>query len=397
MSSIQLIINTGVIVPVNFLQLTDDSDFKTIETSVAYNASGMALKWNFVTTSGVQSQTAVTPTNSGTHAWGNLGNGMYSIAIPSSGGTINNNTAGYGWFSGVATGILPWISPIITFAPANVVNSIVAGTDNLQVDSTEFAGQTITAAAGVTLPSSVASPTNITAGTITTATNVTTVNGLANNVITASSIASDAITAGKIAADAIGASELAADAIAEIQSGLATSSSIAALNNIAATDIVTNGPITTSSGDIVNVQNTDEIGNQHVNMTGGNVWSLNENGDPISTGLSTFDESTDIVLANIKEIDDSSVAAAILGAIYKAFENGTAQNGGSSTITLRSGASNENDYYKDQAIFTIFGTGAGQTNRIIAYDQSTKIATVKTPWIVQPDSTTVYVLLGRIG
>jgi len=37
-----------------------------------------------------------------------------------------------------------------------------------KTNSTQFAGQTITAAAGVTLPSSVASPTNITAGTITT-------------------------------------------------------------------------------------------------------------------------------------------------------------------------------------------------------------------------------------
>ena len=41
------------------------------------------------------------------------------------------------------------------------------------VNATQFAGQTITAAAGVTLPSSVASPTNITAGTITTVTNLT--------------------------------------------------------------------------------------------------------------------------------------------------------------------------------------------------------------------------------
>lgn len=40
-------------------------------------------------------------------------------------------------------------------------------------DAIDFAGQTITAAAGVTLPSSVASPTNITAGTITTVTTLT--------------------------------------------------------------------------------------------------------------------------------------------------------------------------------------------------------------------------------
>lgn len=41
------------------------------------------------------------------------------------------------------------------------------------VNATQFAGQTITAAAGVTLPTSVASPTNITAGTMTTVTSVT--------------------------------------------------------------------------------------------------------------------------------------------------------------------------------------------------------------------------------
>ena len=57
--------------------------------------------------------------------------------------------------------------------------------------------------------------------------------------ITASTFASNAITAAAIAADAIGASELAADAVAEIQSGLATASSIAALNNLSASAVST--------------------------------------------------------------------------------------------------------------------------------------------------------------
>jgi hypothetical protein len=47
-------------------------------------------------------------------------------------------------------------------APAEVQSGVPLA------DASYFAGQTITAAAGVTLPSSVASPTNITAGTITT-------------------------------------------------------------------------------------------------------------------------------------------------------------------------------------------------------------------------------------
>lgn len=51
-------------------------------------------------------------------------------------------------------------------AVASVTARVTANTDQL-------AGQTVTAAAGVTFPTSVASPTNITAGTITTATNLT--------------------------------------------------------------------------------------------------------------------------------------------------------------------------------------------------------------------------------
>jgi hypothetical protein len=83
----------------------------------------------------------------------------------------------------------------------------------LAANTTQLAGQTVTAAAGVTFPTSVASPTNITAGTITTATNVTTVNGLAANVITATSIAADAITAAKVADGTIDAATFAASAI----------------------------------------------------------------------------------------------------------------------------------------------------------------------------------------
>lgn len=50
--------------------------------------------------------------------------------------------------------------------------------------------------------------------------------------VTLPTIPANWITANGIAADAIGASEIAADAITEIQAGLATAASIAALNNI---------------------------------------------------------------------------------------------------------------------------------------------------------------------
>jgi hypothetical protein len=111
-------------VPVNEFPLVD-ADL-AIQASVAYNAAGMDLVWNFVTPAGAQTQTAVTPTNSGDYLWTSQGKGLYSIQAPASaGGTINNNTEGFGWFTGVATGILPWKGPTIGFRAAGLNNLLV--------------------------------------------------------------------------------------------------------------------------------------------------------------------------------------------------------------------------------------------------------------------------------
>jgi hypothetical protein len=113
-------------VPVNLAPLTDDGDFKSLETSVAYNASGMALYWHFVTTGGSYTVTAVTPTTGGTYDWAHQQQGMYSIEIPASGGaSINNDTEGFGWFTGFATGVLPWRGPTICFRAAALNNLLV--------------------------------------------------------------------------------------------------------------------------------------------------------------------------------------------------------------------------------------------------------------------------------
>lgn len=133
-------------VPVNIAPLIDDTDFKTIEDAVAYNAAGMDLRWNFVTTAGVYTSTAVTPTTGGSYDWTHQGDGMYSIEIPASGGaSINNDTEGFGWFSGKATGVLPWRGPIIGFR--------AAGTNNALID---LAWSTTRGLAGTALPDAAA-------------------------------------------------------------------------------------------------------------------------------------------------------------------------------------------------------------------------------------------------
>jgi len=114
-------------VPVNAMPLIDSTDFKTIEDAVVFNQAGLALFWHFTTTAGVTTSTAVTPTSGGDYDWTDQGtSGMYAIEIPASGGaSANNNTEGFGWFTGVATGILPWAGPIIGFRAAGLNNALV--------------------------------------------------------------------------------------------------------------------------------------------------------------------------------------------------------------------------------------------------------------------------------
>lgn len=136
-------------VPVNLLPLLDDTDFKAIENAVAYNAAGLALYWHFVTAAGAYTVTAVTPTTGGDYDWTDQGDaGIYTIEIPASGGaSINNDTEGFGWFTGKATGVLPWRGPVIGFRRAALNDIMIEGgtaSNNLEdfFDGTGYAGGT---------------------------------------------------------------------------------------------------------------------------------------------------------------------------------------------------------------------------------------------------------------
>lgn len=202
-------------VPVNILPLLDDTDFKTRETAVAFNAAGMDLVWNFVTPAGAYTQTAVTPTSAGDYDWAHQGDGMYSIEIPAAAGaSINNDTEGFGWFTGLATGVLPWRGPVIGFRAAGLNDAMVesaysttrglAGTA-LPAVAAEGAGGLYTRGAG--------------AGQIAQSNNGridADVKSIANALIAAATFAAGAIDAAAIATNAFDADALAADAVTEI-------------------------------------------------------------------------------------------------------------------------------------------------------------------------------------
>ena len=73
-------------------------------------------------------------------------------------------------------------------------------------------------------------------------------------------------------------------------------------------------------------------------------------------------------------------------------ERGIAQAGGASTVTLSVLASATDDYYKGQLITIEGGAGVGQTQRIISYNGTTKIAVIDAPWGVAVGPTSSYVV-----
>jgi len=72
-------------------------------------------------------------------------------------------------------------------------------------------------------------------------------------------------------------------------------------------------------------------------------------------------------------------------------DTGTAQAGGTDTITLKAATSYTSDNQPNGMFITLTsGTGAGQTRHIESYVASTKIATVYPAWDTQPNATTGY-------
>jgi prepilin-type N-terminal cleavage/methylation domain-containing protein len=76
---------------------------------------------------------------------------------------------------------------------------------------------------------------------------------------------------------------------------------------------------------------------------------------------------------------------------------GTAQNATSNTLTLSASASVIDNTYVGLTLRTVDGTAAGQVNSIIAYNGTTKVATMSSPWAVVPDGSTTYAFKYVLG
>ena len=114
--------------------------------------------------------------------------------------------------------------------------------------------------------------------------------------------------------------------------------------------------------------------------------------------------TVDTVKSDARRISASAVAANNLeleyvGTGYKSYlRRNTAVAGAASTITLDAGASATDDLYNGLIVAIVSGTGAGQARLITDYVGATNIATVAPNWTMNPDATSVFLLLaaGRV-
>lgn len=158
-----------------------DSTTGLAKTGLAFNSAGAVCSY-VLPLAARAAITLATQTVTGAHSDGGFVEvdatnckGLYRLDLPD---------------AAIASGSFSVVS--IEF-DGTIEESILLEIDTQKVNATQFAGQTITAAAGVTLPSTVASPTNITAGTITTVTNLTNLPTIPNDWITAAGIAATAL------------------------------------------------------------------------------------------------------------------------------------------------------------------------------------------------------------
>lgn len=379
---------TGV--PVNSVPLTDDTDYKTVEESVAYNAAGLELIWHFTTTAGTTTSTVVTPTTGGDYDWVHKDGGMYTIEIPASGGaSINNDTEGFGYFTGKATGVLPWRGPTICFRAAGLNNLLVddsfsatrglAGTALPNAAADAAGGLPISDAGGLDLDTKLANTNEVTAARMGALTDLIdggrldllidaikaktdnlpaspaavgsqmtlsdgaiTAAKIASNAITAVKIADDAITSAKLAADSIGSSQLATSAVSEIQNNLATAAKLLAYFQLlvrkdaeVAADLSTElGEINANTGTGVGSYDNTTDSEQAIRDRGDSAWATatsvtvsDKTGFSLATEPPTADENAAGLLDLANGVEDSYTVRQLFRFLL-ALSAGDSTNGG---------------------------------------------------------------------
>ncbi len=130
----------------------DDTDFKTEENSIAYNAAGLVVEAVLEKADGTIYRSTITPTDPASspdqdYDWKFIGRGTYELELPASGGAhYNNGSLGILTVHAIATDVLPFQSVSYDIVPEDVYDAIVRGTDNLHTNVQKIANDSGAAA-----------------------------------------------------------------------------------------------------------------------------------------------------------------------------------------------------------------------------------------------------------
>jgi len=99
--------------------------------------------------------------------------------------------------------------------------------------------------------------------------------------------------------------------------------------------------------------------------------------------------------------DNTSEFVILADAGRNSVNEGLAQGGTSTTITLNASASASDDAYNGQLVFIRSGTGQDQVGLVEDYVGSTKVATIRTrsatgQWATVPDTTSAYMMIPNL-
>ena len=112
----------------------DDTDFKSLEEAIAYNAAGMDISLIVEKTDGTSAVTAITLTTGGTSDWTHKDGGYYEVEVTAA----QNAEEGIAYLRGVCTGVLPFESAHYDIVPTHIYDSLVKGTDKQEVDAVQL-------------------------------------------------------------------------------------------------------------------------------------------------------------------------------------------------------------------------------------------------------------------
>jgi hypothetical protein len=309
----------------------DATDGVTAETALTISQADVRLKKNAA--AWAQKNDA----NAATHEE----NGWYEVAL----NATDTDTIGILIVAVNESGALPVWREFRVLA-ANVYDSLVSGSDLLQVDTREVGGTTQTAGDIMADTNDIQSrlPAALVGGRIDAS-----VGAMANNVLTAAAINADAITAAKIADGAIDAGAIAdgaitaakiatnaidddalsADAVTAIQSGLATAAALDTVDNFLDTEITDIQARLPAA--LVGGRMDSSVGAMAANVmtaaaAAADLTTELQSGLATAAALDTVDNLIDTEVAAIKAVTDQLATAMELdGAVYRFTTNALEQ------------------------------------------------------------------------